>query len=157
MLGNLGFSYVGIIYFLMLMIPNLFWAKNKPKNYTPSNENRLLVFFERIGEISTTTCMLIFNNYDVLTINNWIYWFILSFILMFLYEICWLRYFIKGNTLEKFYGNFIGIPVPLATLPVIAILLLGIYGKVIWLIISIIVMGIGHIGIHINHAKDMNK
>jgi hypothetical protein len=35
-----------------------------------------------------------------------------------------------------------------------AFLLLGIYGKVIWLIASVIVLGIGHIGIHIQHLKN---
>jgi hypothetical protein len=55
--------------------------------------------------------------------------------------------------LENFYRSFCGIPVPGASLPVIAFLLLGIYGKVIWLIVSVIVLGIGHIGIHIQHLK----
>jgi hypothetical protein len=46
--------------------------------------------------------------------------------------------------------------VPLASLPVIAFLLLGIYGKVIWLIASAILIGIGHIGIHIQHLKKIS-
>ena len=28
-----GLSYVGFIYLLMLMIPNLIWTKNKPEDY----------------------------------------------------------------------------------------------------------------------------
>lgn len=42
-------------------------------------------------------------------------------------------------------------------MPVAAFLLLGIYGKVIWLIISIIILGIGHIGIHLQHLKELEK
>ncbi len=30
---NFGFSYVGLIYLLMLFIPNILWSKNKPKDY----------------------------------------------------------------------------------------------------------------------------
>ena len=30
---NLGFSYIGLIFLLMLMIPNIIWSKNKPKEY----------------------------------------------------------------------------------------------------------------------------
>jgi hypothetical protein len=33
MLGHLGFSYVGLIYLLMLWIPNTIWSKNKPIDY----------------------------------------------------------------------------------------------------------------------------
>ena len=48
-----------------------------------------------------------------------------------------------------------GITVAGATLPVVAFLLLGIYGRNIFLIISTIVLGIGHIGIHLNHKKEL--
>ncbi|MEZ0536610.1 hypothetical protein ACAG39_05075 [Caldicellulosiruptoraceae bacterium PP1] len=33
MFGYLGFSYVGLVYLLMLFIPNLVWAKNPPIDY----------------------------------------------------------------------------------------------------------------------------
>ena len=28
-----GFSYVGLIYLVMLMAPNLMWTRNKPRDY----------------------------------------------------------------------------------------------------------------------------
>ena len=46
-------------------------------------------------------------------------------------------------------------PVAGATLPVLAFLLLGVYGKNIFLIFSSIILGIGHIGIHLNHRKEV--
>lgn len=72
---------------------------------------------------------------------------------MILYELSWIRYFRNEHTEENFYRSFWGIPVPGASLPVMAFLLLGIYGKIIWLIASAIIIGIGHIGIHIQHLK----
>ena len=30
---NFGFSYIGLIFLLMLMLPNIVWSKNKPKDY----------------------------------------------------------------------------------------------------------------------------
>ena len=33
--------------------------------------------------------------------------------------------------------------------------LLGVYGKVIWLMISVIILEIGHIGIHRKHRKEI--
>ena len=37
-----GFSYVGFIYLVMLLVPNLIWAKNKPGDYAlyAKNENK---------------------------------------------------------------------------------------------------------------------
>ena len=29
---NFGFSYIGLIYFLMLMVPNIIWSKKYGKN-----------------------------------------------------------------------------------------------------------------------------
>lgn len=153
MLGHLGFSYVGLIYLLMLFIPNIIWSKNQPLGYDYTHENKILLVFERVGQVCVTCSALIFRDFNLAPFSLWSLWLIVSFILMILYEICWIRYFTGGHTLENFYGSFCGIPVPGASLPVMAFLLLGIYGKVIWLIVSVIVLGIGHIGIHIQHLK----
>ena len=45
MLGHLGFSYVGVIYLLMLFIPNIFWTKNQPVGYDFRHENKILHLF----------------------------------------------------------------------------------------------------------------
>lgn len=49
------------------------------------------------------------------------------------------------------------IPVAGATLPVIAFFLLGIYGTNPFIIISTIILGIGHIGIHLGHKKEVEE
>jgi hypothetical protein len=59
--------------------------------------------------------------------------------------------------MKDMYSSILGIPVAGATLPVLASLLLGIYGKNIFLIISAIILGVGHIGIHLNHRKEALK
>lgn len=73
---------------------------------------------------------------------------------MVMYEAWWIRYFQSKQKLLDFYSSFLGVPLAGATLPVISFFLLGIYGKVIWLIIAAIILGIGHIGIHIQHNKE---
>ena len=42
-MGNLGFSYVGLVYLLMLFAPNLFWTRAKPEGYSAqrSEERRV--------------------------------------------------------------------------------------------------------------------
>ena len=154
---NFGFSYVGLIYLLMLFIPNIIWSKNLPKNYDKyvKNENKVLVTLERIGEVLLTVLPLIFKDFNINKISNWSIILLISFLLMILYEISWIRYFKSNKTMEDMYKSIIGIPVPIASLPVFAFLLLGIYGKNIFVIISSIIMGIGHIGIHLNHRKEI--
>ena len=56
--------------------------------------------------------------------------------------------------MKDMYSSILGIPVAGATLPVLSFLLLVIYGKNIPLIVSTIILGIGHIGIHMNHKKE---
>jgi len=157
MLGNLGFSYVGLIYLLMLFIPNILWAKNQPKGYDYKNENKILLLLERIGQVLVTGTVLIFSNFNMQEWSIWSIWLILSAIFMIMYELWWIRYFNGNKELKDFYSSFIGIPLAGATLPVIGFLLLGIYGKVIWLVLSTIILGIGHIGIHIQHLKELNR
>ena len=153
MLGHLGFSYVGAIYLLMLWIPNGLWTKNKPEGYHTDQENKTLLVFERVGQICCTCSILIFTDFNITSFSYWSLWLVASFLLMILYEINWIRYFKDKHTEKNFYRSFCGIPVPGATLPVVAFLLLGIYGKVIWLIISSVIIGIGHIGIQLQHLK----
>lgn len=153
---HFGFSYIGLIFLLMLMIPNMIWSKNKPQNYDKyvKNENKILLAFERTGEMLVTCLSLIFRDFNINKISNRSVILLIALILMILYEISWLRYFTSDKTMRDMYRSFLGIPIPLASLPVIAFLLLGIYGKNIFLILSTVILGIGHIGIHVNHKKE---
>ncbi|MGN1127063.1 MAG: hypothetical protein ACI4RI_06450 [Ruminococcus sp.] len=155
MLGNFGFSYVGMIFLIMLFVPNLIWSKNKPENYTPENENRILLAFERVGEVLVCTVSLIFSDFNLHKFSPWSLWLISAFVVMIMYEIWWVRYFRSEKRLRDFYSSLLFVPVAGATLPIIAFLLLGIYGKVIWLIVSTMILGIGHIGIHLQHKREL--
>jgi len=154
---NFGFSYVGLIYLAMLFIPNLFWTKYKPENYDKyvKNENKILKIFESTGQVLATCIVLIFKDFNIRLGSWWVIWLTVSFAFMMLYEIFWVRYFRSEKTMQDFYSSLLGIPVAGATLPVIAFLLLGIYGKNIPLIIATIILGIGHIGIHMSHKKEI--
>ena len=59
--------------------------------------------------------------------------------------------------MRDFYRSFAGIPVAGATLPVAAFFLLGVYGRNIPMLLSTVILGIGHIGIHLAHAKEVKK
>ena len=153
---HFGFSYVGLIYLVMLMVPNLIWARNKPEHYEQyaGNENRALLAFERIGEALVSAVALIFSDFNPRPRDAWCLWLAASFVLMLLYEAFWIRYFRSERTMRDFYSNYAGIPVAGATLLVAAFFLLGIYGRNIPMLLSTVILGIGHIGIHLAHAKE---
>lgn len=154
---HFGFSYVGLVFLIMLMIPNIIWSKNKPKDYDKyvKNENKVLLLLERIGEVLVTGISLIFSDFNINSISNWTAVLLAAFLMMILYEIYWIKYFRSDKTMKDFYSSLIGVPVAGATLPVISFLLLGIYGRNIFLIIATGILGIGHIGIHLNHKKEL--
>lgn len=151
MTGHFGFSYIGLAFLLLLFVPNLLWAGRKPKGYTSENENKFLRGLERAGEMLTCCCALSFSDLNLHPWTAWSWWLAAAAFLMLLYELWWVRYFRSERTLMDFYSSFLGIPLAGATLPVFAFILLGIYGRVIWLILSAMLLGVGHIGIHALH------
>lgn len=156
-MGHIGFSYIGLIFLMALFIPNIIWTKKRPQGYTAGKENKVLAVFERIGEGLTSCLALIFADFNLRAWDGWSLWLLGAFLLMILYEIWWIRYFHSERKLTDFYRSFLGIPVAGATLPVTAFFLLGIYGKVIWMAVSSVILGIGHIGIHLGHLREMEN
>lgn len=154
---HLGFSYVGLIYLIMLFIPNGIWTKNKPQGYDEyvKEESKVLGAFERVGQVLVTGLVLIFSDTNIRN-SKWAIILGVSFVLMILYEIFWIRYFRSPKKMKDYYASILGIPVAGATLPVLAFILLGIYGSNIFLIVSSIILGIGHIGIHLSYKKEID-
>lgn len=152
---HFGFSYIGLAFLLMLFIPNIIWTKHKPEDYEKYvvNENKVLLVFERIGQVLVCTVVLIFSDFNLREPDIWSIWLVLAVIVMLLYEGNWVRYFRSEKKMADFYSSFLGVPVAGASLPVVAFFLLGIYGKNIFMIIAITILGIGHIGIHLSHRK----
>ena len=153
---HFGFSYVGLIYLIMLFTPNMVWSKNQPKDYEKYavNENKLLLGLERIGEVLVSALCLIFSDFNIRSIRAWSVVLLISFLMMVLYEIYWIRYFRSEKTMADMYSGILGVPVAGATLPVLAFGLLAVYGGNLPMLIAVIILGIGHIGIHLDHRKE---
>lgn len=156
---HFGFSYIGLVFLLMLFIPNIIWAKHKPKDYEKYvvNENKILLIFERTGEILVCVISLIFADFNLREPNLWSVWLVLAVLAMIFYEGYWIKYFRSEQKMTDFYVSFLGIPVAGASLPVAAFFFLGIYGANFFMLFAIIVLGIGHIGIHLSHRKEVSN
>ena len=151
---HFGFSYVGFLFLLMLMAPNLIWSRNKPADYAAyaKRENKVLQWMERIGQISVTCLALLCSDLNIKEGGRFAL-LLFAFLLMVLYEIYWIRYFKSGKTMGDFYRSLWGIPVAGAVLPVAAFLLLALYGRSLPMLLAVTLLGIGHIGIHLQHRK----
>lgn len=154
---HFGFSYVGLAYLILLMVPNIIWTKNQPKDYEKyaGNENRALLGLERVGEVSVSCAALLFSDFNIKPWSDWSLWLLASLVCMVLYEMFWIRYFKSEKTMQDFYSSLLGIPVAGATLPVAAFMLLAVYGKNVVLAAAVLLLGIGHIGIHLMHRREI--
>ncbi|MBE5856791.1 MAG: hypothetical protein E7296_04370 [Lachnospiraceae bacterium] len=150
----------------MLFVPNIIWERGKqPKGYEEEakNESKILLIFERVGEALTSAVLLVFPSLNpkmkLLPGGLFMEWdviiWIMAFVLMIFYECYWIKYFRSERTLKDMYASFAGFPVAGASLPVIAVLLLGIYSGNLIVIAAAVILGIGHIGIHVNHARNL--
>ena len=156
---HFGFSYTGLLLLLMLFIPNIFWTKNQPADYDQyvQRENKVLLFLERAGEVLVTGLLLVFRDFNVQGVEPRLLWLAAAFALMILYELYWIRYFRSEKTMRDFYSSVLRVPVAGATLPVLAVLLMAVYGRNPLLFAAGIILGIGHIGIHLQHAKEVTS
>ena len=83
---HFGFSYVGLLFLIMLFVPNIIWAKNKPADYDKyvGNENKFLLLLERAGEVTTSALALIFSDFNIRPFTLWSLWLIAAFICLVL-------------------------------------------------------------------------
>ena len=152
-----GFSVVGVVFLAMLFVPNIRWAKNQPAGYEELSrrENKTLLMLERVGQVLATTSAVIFVSPQGFSFP-WLLWLIAAFLLMALYEVSWVRYFRGGEKLDGMYQPLGPVPVPIATLPVAALALLGIWYQSPIAVVAAAILGIGHIGIHLGHLRELS-
>lgn len=152
-----GFSIVGVAFLAMLFVPNIRWTKSQPPGYEEisRNENKVLLLFERIGQVLATCSAVVFVCPQGFSLP-WLLWLLIAFLLMLLYEAAWVRYFKGGEKLEDMYRPLGPIPVPIASLPVVAFALLGIWHQSPIAVIAAVILGIGHIGIHLGHLHELS-
>lgn len=154
MTERIGFSRLGALFLLALTVPNLFWTSRKPRGYDPSREDRRLTLLERAGQMWVTCGALLSRDISPGPWSPWSWWLAGAVALMMLYEGWWVRYFRSPRTMADFTAGLLGIPVAGASLPVAAFFLLGIYGRVWWMLPGVLILGIGHIGIHLRYRKE---
>lgn len=152
MMEDIHILLMGIIYLLMLFIPNIIWSRHLPIGYSTLNEKKSLLCLERLGQVLVSFFAVI--AFRPFRFNLLV---CVSFLLMLMYEGYWIRYFYSQKTLSDFYSSFLSVPLAGASLPVLAFLIYGLSQHHWVLVISTIILGIGHIGIHRQHFIEINR
>jgi hypothetical protein len=151
---SFSFSWLGTAYLAMLFVPNLLWARlrNERADTASPKENSLLIALERVGQAGTTIAALVAPESESPRTGRFTC-LAASFLAMILYELSWLRYFRSDRTAASLYRSLGPVPLPLAVLPVLGFLLLAVFEVHLPLLGAVVVLGIGHVGIHWNHAR----
>lgn len=155
--GTLGFSYIGLLFLCCLFIPNILYALHPPIDPVTFRENRFFLALERVGQALCTALVLISSDLNLHGFHLRTIWLGIAVFLMLLYLLCWVRYFRGRHVTRDFLRPLLGVPLPLAVLPVCAFLFLSIYGKLLFLGIATVLLGIGHIGITAQHWTAWKK
>ncbi|HXX69101.1 MAG TPA: hypothetical protein VEK07_18080 [Polyangiaceae bacterium] len=152
-----AFSPLGAAYLGVPFIPNVLWARLRSReadSATP-NENQLLLTLERVGQVATTIAVLFTPASDSPGTAR-LACLVASLLATFLYELSWLRYFRTDRSVASFYRSLGPVPLPLALLPVLSILLLALYEVHVVLRGAVVVLGVGHVGIHRQRARRLH-
>ena len=133
-----------------VLLPNLLFlalpALNA-KKYGKSADSLALTIVERAGQVSCFILPLFFplSFTGSLVITGWI---VMGVSLGFYYA-GWTRFFVQGRDYSLLYRPLIGLPVPMATSPVIYFLFSALVLGSVYQAIGAAVLGVGHISITI--------
>ena len=139
-----GFSWIGIIVFILPMLINIVYFLLPPAN-APANapvSNKLLELVEQGTRILYMLALVFIVCKDKPDFKSpWLY---LGLICLVLYYIVWIRYFIGGRDVALMNAHFLFIPQPLAIFPVLFFLFEAIWMQNFVAAGCMVVFGIAH-------------
>jgi hypothetical protein len=133
-----------------VLLPNLLFLVLPPlnaKKYGTPADSFLLTTIERIGQVSCFALPVFFPMAfaGTVVLAGWI---MIGITLGFSYA-GWIRFFSKGRDYALLFKPMAGIPVPLATSPVLCFLFASLVLGSVYQAAAAVVLGAGHIGISI--------
>ena len=140
----MGFSIIGLLIAIFILIPNLLFVIFPPKNIPDGLKDAGIIFtlLERIGQVGCIVILSIsLHNYQNLNIDIW---FGLMVLCIIIYYSLWIRYVIKGHDFSLCFKPLMFLPIPMAILPVLAFVFAALWGKSIYLGIAVVLLAIGH-------------
>lgn len=116
---KLGFSWIGLIVFLLPMLINIVYVILPPKNAptTQQETNKILEIIEQSTRILYMLAIVFLVCKEKVNFTS--IWMFVGLIFLALYYIVWFRYFLGGRDIELLGKAFLFVPMPLAVFPVI--------------------------------------
>lgn len=138
--------YINLLIPLVVLLPNLVYVFMKPKDESVRiSFSPILTLAESIGQIGLCILPLFF----VLHFNRVLGG--LMALALALYYAGWLRYFLSRHTNKTLYKPLLGLPIPLAILPLLYFLAAALMFNVWPLYLCAVLFGIDHLSISYKH------
>jgi len=139
---------------LAVLAPNLLFLVLPPKNaekYGKADGSLPFTVLERVGQVSSFVLPLFFS---LSFSGTWtiVAWIAMGALLISYYAL-WIRFFVRDRDYALLFRPAIGIPVPMATGPVLYFLLSSVVLQTIWQAIAALILGVGHITISFREAR----
>ena len=141
---KLGFSWIGLIVFLLPMLINIVYVILPPKNAptTQQETNKILEIIEQSTRILYMLAIVFLVCKEKVDFTS--IWMFVGLIFLTLYYIVWFRYFLGGRDIELLGKAFLFVPMPLAVFPVIYFICSAIWLNNYIAVLFMIIFGIAH-------------
>lgn len=141
---KLGFSWIGLIVFLLLMLINIVYVILPPKNAptTQQETNKILEIIEQSTRILYMLAIVFLVCKEKVDFTS--IWMFVGLMFLTLYYIVWFRYFLGGRDIELLGKAFLFVPMPLAVFPVIYFICSAIWLNNYIAVLFMIIFGIAH-------------
>ncbi|NYD68809.1 hypothetical protein [Agromyces atrinae] len=147
----MGFSVLGLVVSLAVILPNLLVLVFPPREGFPSTRiPPILSGVERAGQ---ALCAVVPVITEPGAVHGW--WAIPVLVGLVAYYLLWARYLISGRPVTALYGPFWGVPVPMAITPVIVFAATGLGLSNVWVVGSAVVLAAGHIPASLMIARSL--
>jgi hypothetical protein len=138
-----------------VLLPNILFLLRPPvaTDLPPGGpqESQLLTGLERIGQIGTFGLPFFYPVHVVSSSDR------LALLLMgcalAVYYVGWARYVAEGRHERLFYAPLLGIPLPMAVMPVVYFAVASYLLGSVWLALAVAVFAVGHIGVSRVHLR----
>lgn len=141
---KLGFSWIGLIVFLLPMLINIVYVVLPPKNApsTQQETNKILEIIEQYTRMLYMLAIVFLVSKEKVDFTS--IWMFVGLIFLVLYYIVWFRYFLGGRDIELLGKPFLFVPMPLAFFPVIYFICGAIWLNNYIAVLFMIIFGIAH-------------
>ncbi|WP_195929744.1 hypothetical protein [Clostridium sp. 1001270J_160509_D11] len=141
---KLGFSWIGLIVFLLPMLINIVYVILPPKNAptTQQETNKILEIIEQSTRILYMLAIVFLVCKEKVDFTS--IWMFVGLMFLTLYYIVWFRYFLGGRDIELLGKPFLFVPMPLAVFPVIYFICSAIWLNNYIAVLFMIIFGIAH-------------